>query len=252
MTNEYDRLISLIYEGLEGLFGTTTAGGAYGYGTVFEIAKTGSGYASTPTTLWSFTGGTDGGSPESHLTADTAGDLFSTTFLGGTNGDGTVFELTGAGFKVTADPPPSTTADMIMRDGTNGDYEIYDIGTNAILAAYPLVPVNIEWQIAGVGGFNGTDTSDMILRDSNNGAFEIYDISNNVMTSASSIGQVGLEWRVSGFGDFSSNANETDMLMRNSNTGAFEVYDISNNAITSAASMGAVGMDGCGLRRFQQ
>jgi uncharacterized repeat protein (TIGR03803 family) len=33
------------------LFGTTTGGGANGFGTVFEIAKTASGYASTPTTL---------------------------------------------------------------------------------------------------------------------------------------------------------------------------------------------------------
>jgi len=26
-------------------------------------------------------------------------------------------------------PPAGTSADMIMRDGTNGDYEIYDIGS---------------------------------------------------------------------------------------------------------------------------
>ena len=34
------------------LFGTTAGGGADGAGTVFEIAKTATGYASTPTT-WS-------------------------------------------------------------------------------------------------------------------------------------------------------------------------------------------------------
>jgi len=38
------------------LFGTTEGGGAYEYGTVFEIAKTAAGYASTPTTLVSFDG----------------------------------------------------------------------------------------------------------------------------------------------------------------------------------------------------
>ena len=118
---------------------------------------------------------------------------------------------------------------MILRDGTTGDYEVYDIGTNAILAASPMGQVGLEWQVAGLGGFYGTDTTDMILRDSNNGAFEVYDISNNEITSAAPMGQVGLEWTVAGFGDFSSNAGETDMLMRNSNTGAFEVYDISNN-----------------------
>jgi hypothetical protein len=140
-------------------------------------------------------------------------------------------------------PPADTTADMIMHNGTNGDYEIYDIGSNAILAAYPLVPVGLESQIAGLGGFNGSDTTDMMMRVSNTGAFEVYDISNNQITWYASLGQVGLEWAVAGFGDFSSNAGETDMLMRNSNTGAFEVYDVSNNQITFAAGMGQVGLE---------
>ena len=40
-------------------------------------------------------------------------------------------------FNVTVTPlePAGTTADMIMRDGSNGNYEIYDLGNNAILAA---------------------------------------------------------------------------------------------------------------------
>jgi hypothetical protein len=140
-------------------------------------------------------------------------------------------------------PPAGTTADMIMRDGSNGNYEIYDLGSNSILAAYGLGQVGTEWQVAGLGGFFGTDTSDMMLRNSGTGAFEIYDISNNSINNAAPMGQVGLEWAVSGFGDFSGNPGETDMLMRNSNTGAFEIYDISNNAIYNAASMGQVGTE---------
>ena len=153
---------------------------------------------------------------------------------------------------VNPTPPAGTTAAMIMRDGNNGNYEIYDLGNNAILAAGLLGQVGTEWQVAGVGGFDGTDTSDMILRDSNNGAFEVYDISNNNITNAASLGQVGLEWAVSGFGDFSGNPGETDMLMQNIGTGQFEVYDISNNAITKAASDGTswAAVAGRGLRRF--
>src|SRR5581483_7459043 len=59
---------------------------------VFEIAKTAGAYASTPTTLVSFTGSTFDG-PHSGLLADAAGDLFGTTFQDGANGDGTVFEI---------------------------------------------------------------------------------------------------------------------------------------------------------------
>ena len=52
----------LIADAAGDLFGTTRGGGANGDGTVFEIAKTGSGYASTPTTLVSFNG-TNGAIP---------------------------------------------------------------------------------------------------------------------------------------------------------------------------------------------
>ena len=33
---------------------------------------------------------------------------------------------------------------MIMRDSNNGDYEIYDLGSNAILAADPLGQVGLN------------------------------------------------------------------------------------------------------------
>ena len=188
-----------------------------------------------------------------------------TSSAGGTlsvmNGGATVYKLDLAGqytngyFSVQNDlgfvlinlpnpnPPAAATADMIMRDGSNGDYEIYDLGGNAIQTAAPLGQVGPEWQVAGLGGFNGSDTSDMILRASSNGALELYDISNNNITNAVALGQVGPEWAVAGFGDFSSNPGETDMLMRDSGTGKFEVYDISNNTITNAAPMGQVGLE---------
>jgi uncharacterized repeat protein (TIGR03803 family) len=94
---------SLIEDAAGNLFGTTSAGGANNGGTVFEVVRTQSGYAGTPTTLVSFGGGQ---APAAGLIADAAGDLFGTTSLGGTSGDGTVFELTGTGFQVPVVNPP--------------------------------------------------------------------------------------------------------------------------------------------------
>ena len=47
-------LAGLIADDKGNLFGTTSVGGAHGGGTVFEVAKTVSGYASTPTIVVSF------------------------------------------------------------------------------------------------------------------------------------------------------------------------------------------------------
>jgi uncharacterized repeat protein (TIGR03803 family) len=74
------------------LFGTTGQGGANGLGTVFEIARTAGGYASTPTTLVSFTF-VDGKPKDGSLAADADGDLFGTTLAGGSFGEGNVFEI---------------------------------------------------------------------------------------------------------------------------------------------------------------
>jgi hypothetical protein len=72
------------------LFGTTAAGGN-GYGTVFELVKTSSGY-SAPVTLIAFNNA-NGNEPLAGLISDAAGDLFGTTDEGGANDDGEVFEI---------------------------------------------------------------------------------------------------------------------------------------------------------------
>jgi Pectate lyase superfamily protein len=143
-------------------------------------------------------------------------------------------------------PPKHTTANMILRGANTssaaGQYEIYDIGNNAIMAAYSLGEVAADWAFVTLGSFNGTDTTDMLLRNNNTGAFEVYDISDNNITNVAALGTVGLNWQVAGFADFNRDGM-TDMILRNSNTGTFEIYFISNNSIINAAASGTVGLN---------
>ena len=73
------------------LYSTTSAGGTGGAGNVFELSMANGQWTETP--LYSFTGGADGGSPYSALIADQSGNFYGTTYDGGANGYGTVFEL---------------------------------------------------------------------------------------------------------------------------------------------------------------
>ncbi len=155
-----------------------------------------------------------------------------------------------ATFTVTVDrlpvanpsPPAATIADMILRHATDGQYEIYDLANDAILAAYQLGQVGTDWQFVGLHRFYGSATAEMLLRNASTGGFEVYDVANNNITSAAFLGNVGLNWQVMGFGNFSSRG-ESDMILRNSNTGGVQVYDIVNNQITAAAFMGSVGLN---------
>lgn len=80
----------LVRDAAGNLYGTTLAGGAFGWGAVFKLDTTGK-----ETVLYSFTGGADGKSPFAGLVRDGAGDLYGTTVDGGEVpfGKGVVFEL---------------------------------------------------------------------------------------------------------------------------------------------------------------
>jgi len=72
------------------LFGTTKAGGAKNAGTVYELALGAKGVYKEHI-VYNFTG-VSGAQPKSSLAFDNAGYLYGTTFIGGKNGKGAVFQ----------------------------------------------------------------------------------------------------------------------------------------------------------------
>ena len=85
------------------LYGTTSNGGAYGYGTVFRLQPPASVCHAVQcpwleTILYSFAGGTDGANPGyGNLVFDRAGNIYGTTSAGGSSGEGVVFKLSRSG-----------------------------------------------------------------------------------------------------------------------------------------------------------
>jgi len=88
----------LLRDATGNLFGTTLEGGdiscnfAYGCGTVFRLDQTGK-----ERVLHKFTGPPDGMGSGALLARDKAGNLYGTTYSGGTGGLGTVFKIDSAG-----------------------------------------------------------------------------------------------------------------------------------------------------------
>jgi uncharacterized repeat protein (TIGR03803 family) len=77
------------------LYGTTRDGGTDGSGTIFRITLGG-----TLTTLYSFTGRSDGASPAATLVQATDGNFYGTTY-GGASNYGTIFRITPSGTLTT-------------------------------------------------------------------------------------------------------------------------------------------------------
>jgi uncharacterized repeat protein (TIGR03803 family) len=141
-----------LVQGSDGSFyGTTSAGGTNGDGTVFKIGTTGA-----LTALHSFTGGEDGGNPESGLVQGSDGYFYGTAFSGGNSnlnygyGWGTVFKISADGLMTTlysftnGSDGGYPTASLVQGSdgsfygttwagGTNGDGTVFKISTTGTL-----------------------------------------------------------------------------------------------------------------------
>jgi len=123
----------LIQDAAGNFYGTTQNGGDYncivffarGCGTVFKLSPSGQ-----ETILHSFTGGTDGAQPLAGLVADTAGNLYGTTYVGGTGcnggGCGTVYKVSPAGietvlYRFTGGTDGSTPYSVVLAIDAQGN-----------------------------------------------------------------------------------------------------------------------------------
>lgn len=103
--NEGGRLSRLVFDKFGSLYGTANVGGrrgcanGYGCGTVFKLSPNTDG-TWTKSTVYTFTGGSDGGNPIGGVTLDDAGNLYGLTQYGGDKvsciilGCGIAYEIT--------------------------------------------------------------------------------------------------------------------------------------------------------------
>jgi uncharacterized repeat protein (TIGR03803 family) len=88
---------ALVLDATGNLYGSTSRGGAAGWGTVFQLAPNQDG-TWTETDIYSFTDGLDGGYPSGAVTFDNAGNLYGEASVGGSfacpiSGCGVIFKL---------------------------------------------------------------------------------------------------------------------------------------------------------------
>ena len=126
-------------------YGTLGQGGTNGFGTLFEVTHSGK-----VTVLYSFSNEVDGASPDGSLLVYSDGNLYGATYSGGSNGYGTVFQMTAAG-RVTplysftngvdgADPQGALIDGQdgqlygtCAAGGTNGTGTLFKITTDGVL-----------------------------------------------------------------------------------------------------------------------
>ena len=145
------------------VYGTTSFGGAFSSGAIYKLTPSGSGW--TESVLYNFQGLDDGQNPVGGLILDLAGNLYGTTFDGGVNGGGTVYELSPSGTFTTlysfsggyGGPYNKLTFDANgnLYGATNGE-AAYGYGS-----VFKLTPGSGGWTLTDLYDFtNGADGGD--------------------------------------------------------------------------------------------
>jgi uncharacterized repeat protein (TIGR03803 family) len=246
--NGANPLSDLVSDAAGDLFGTTEVGGADNDGTAFEIAKS----TGLLMTLATFTGA-NGEEPDGGLTINSAGDLFGTTYYGGANNDGTVFELP-ATFVATptvddtttvtvtvtvtdSDPVVAPTMDISLHN-TSGQLALWQVNgaTTPTLSAAALLGADpgSSWLEVGTGSFfsgGATDASDILLQNTN-GSVAVWQMQGATLLSADVVANPGPSWQVDGVGDFNGDG-KSDIVLQNTN-GSVGVWEMSGGQISQA------------------
>lgn len=188
----------LVMDSKGNLYGTTSEGGVDGFygpglecyeqcGTVFEVTAAG-----VEKTLYSFRGSRlkDGASPFGSLIMDKKGNLYGTTYAGGVDGYGTIFELTTAGvekvlYSFAGQPDAGNPVGRLLLD-TKGDlYGTTSFGGKfGVGAVFELSASGKETLVYSfTGGADGASPFDGLVMDAAGNLYGTTEIGGNFGTS---------------------------------------------------------------------
>jgi uncharacterized repeat protein (TIGR03803 family) len=156
----------LLRDSAGNLYGTTENGGTAGVGVVFKVSTGGN-----ESVMYAFTGGTDGAYPYSGLLRDSAGNLYGTTYGGGTGGSGTVYKVNSMGVETVLHNFTSTDGAKpyagVIRDSAGNFYGTASQGgTDNMGVAYKLDSAGNYTTLYNFTGAGGSNPQAGLLRDS--------------------------------------------------------------------------------------
>jgi len=125
-------------------------------------------------------------------------------------------------------------ADILWRNSSTGQNYIYFMNGTAILPAegYIRTVADPNWQVAGVGDFDGDGKSDILWRNSVTGENYLYPMDGLAIKATEGYVRTMADqgWQVAGIGDFDGDG-KADILWRNSSTGQNYIYFMDGTTI---------------------
>jgi uncharacterized repeat protein (TIGR03803 family) len=137
---------NLVFDSNGNIYGSTYNGGANGDGVVFKLTPSGGAWVET--VLYSFAGSPDAANPIAGLIWDASGNLYGTSYNGGTNNIGTVWELSPNGSGGWTETVVASLSEIDAGLTINSAGDIFGTTNNTVFELTP----------NGTGGYNAAKT----------------------------------------------------------------------------------------------
>ncbi len=125
-------------------------------------------------------------------------------------------------------------ADILWRNVSTGENYIYPMNGTTILGTegYVRTVADLNWQVAGVGDFDGDGKADIVWRNASTGENYIYPMNGTTILGTEGYIRTlpDLNWQIAGIGDFDGDG-KADMLWRNASTGENYIYPMNGTTI---------------------
>lgn len=161
----------VVFESAGNIYGTAESGGANDSGVLYELTPSGSGWTETVVHSFNAFTGEDGGQAYGGLIADSSGNFYGITSVGGPYGGGSAYELSpsdgGWIFNVlySFNAYQGSLAKLVM-DGSGNLYGTIFIGGPEV---FRLTPSDGQWSLTGFNGSAGNNPfGNMILDNEGN------------------------------------------------------------------------------------
>jgi hypothetical protein len=138
---------------------------------------------------------------------------------------------------------------LIASDGTM-TFRILSMNNNAVQSVATLGAIGADFQVDGIGDFNGDHTSDILLHHDANGVrtYEIIPMVNNTPQAPAFLGPLATFFSLDGIGDFNGDGTSDialhfDTLQFGGPVRTIEIDTIVNNAVQQSNPLGPTGVD---------
>jgi len=125
-------------------------------------------------------------------------------------------------------------SDILWRNAATGENYLYPMNGLEIKASesYLRTVASQDWQVAGIGDFNGDGRSDILWRDSATGQNYVYPMNGTAILAGEGYLRTVADqnWQVAGVGKFDADTT-ADILWRNRLTGENYLYPMNGTAI---------------------